>query len=108
MGSKKNHSSPRLKSKFAPDINSGEFFQELSAYKRPDIAFVKGRWRRDEGTFEAVRNIKSHSNRYLDSYNGTIVSTWPKLNFGNKYSALSQDHDQDRSWIYCVSVIYTK
>ncbi|XP_067003324.1 protein CDV3 homolog [Anabrus simplex] len=86
------HASPRGggKSKAAPDINNEEFFPTLSASKGLDPnSGAWGRRRRDEGTFEEVRNSKSHSSRYADS--AKVGGGGPKLSLGNKYGALSQD-----------------
>ena len=48
--------------------------------------------RRDEGSFEEVRNSKSHSSRYSDMATKMSASgTGPKLNLGNKYGPLSAD-----------------
>ncbi|XP_046986558.1 protein CDV3 homolog [Schistocerca americana] len=81
------HSSPRMKNRTAPDINSEEFFPTLSASKNVDPR-AQGRKRRDEGAFEEVRNSRSHSNRYAES---AMAASGPRLSLGNKYGALSQE-----------------
>jgi hypothetical protein len=48
--------------------------------------------KRDEGSFEEVRNSKSHSSRYSDmATKMSAGGAGPKLNLGNKYGALSSD-----------------
>ncbi|KAH0554245.1 protein CDV3 homolog [Cotesia glomerata] len=74
----------------APDIRSEEYFPTLNA-KQPqsgsDSTGVWGRRKRDEGTFEEVRNRGSNRSYGVpDSQSQT-----PKLSLDNKYGALSQD-----------------
>jgi len=86
------HASPRTRNKAAPDINNEEYFPSLSASKSIDNTGAWGRRRRDEGSFEEVRNSKSHSSRYSDMATKMSASgTGPKLNLGNKYGPLSAD-----------------
>lgn len=86
------HASPRSKNKAAPDINSEEYFPSLSAAKSIEPTGAWGRRRRDEGSFEEVRNSKSHSSRYSDmATKMSAGGAGPKLNLGNKYGALSPD-----------------
>ncbi|XP_069692461.1 protein CDV3 homolog [Periplaneta americana] len=86
------HASPRTRSRAAPDISSEEYFPSLSAAKSIEPAGAWGRRRRDEGTFEEVRNSKSHSSRYSDmATKMSAGGSGPKLSLGNKYGPLSPD-----------------
>ncbi|KAF7418939.1 hypothetical protein HZH68_001592 [Vespula germanica] len=82
-------SAPRPRAKnVAPDIHSEEYFPTLSS--RPQSNESTGPWgrrKREEGTFEEVRN-RGGSRSY--SIQETQAQT-PKLSLGNKYGALSQD-----------------
>lgn len=71
-----------------PDIRSEEYFPTLSA-KQPSIEPVNtwGRRKRDEGTFEEVRNRGSSKAYSLQD----SESQAPKLSLDNKFGALSQD-----------------
>lgn len=78
----------RVKTKGAPDINNEEFFPTLSASKTMEPVGPWGRKKRDtEGTFEEVKNSKSHSSRYSD----ISTKSAPKLTLENKYTALNND-----------------
>ncbi|KAK2584817.1 hypothetical protein KPH14_007130 [Odynerus spinipes] len=81
--------SPRPRAKnVAPDIHSEEYFPTLSS--KPQTNDSSGPWarrKREEGTFEEVRN-RGGSRSY--SMQETQAQT-PKLSLGNKYGALSQD-----------------
>ncbi|XP_012261869.1 protein CDV3 homolog [Athalia rosae] len=83
--------SPRQKMKnTAPDISSEEYFPTLSAAQQQNSNEPTGPWgrrRRDEGSFEEVRN-RGGSRAY--SVQETQAQA-PKLSLGNKYGALSQD-----------------
>lgn len=72
----------------APDIRSEEYFPTLSA-KQPSAEPVNtwGRKKRDEGTFEEVRNRGSSKAYSLQE----SQSQAPKLSLDNKFGALSQD-----------------
>nr|CAD7267375.1 unnamed protein product [Timema shepardi] len=85
------HSTPRTKSKLAPDISDEKYFPSLSAAKSVEPSGAWGRRRRDEGNFEEVRNSKSHSSRFGETGNKATSGTGPSLNLGNKFGALSQD-----------------
>ncbi|XP_046814075.1 protein CDV3 homolog [Vespa crabro] len=82
-------SAPRPRAKnVAPDIHSEEYFPTLSS--RPQSNESTGPWgrrKREEGTFEEVRN-RGGSRSY--SIQESQAQT-PKLSLGNKYGALSQD-----------------
>ncbi|XP_058798353.1 protein CDV3 homolog [Phymastichus coffea] len=81
---------PRMRSKnIAPDINSEEYFPTLNA-KPPtnDAVGAWGRKKRDEGSFEEVRNRGAGRQVYSAQENQPQA---PKLSLGNKYGALSQD-----------------
>ncbi|XP_053989770.1 protein CDV3 homolog [Hylaeus volcanicus] len=83
-------SSPRQRGKnIAPDIHSEEYFPTLNS-KQQQGAEPTGPWgrrKRDEGTFEEVRNRGgSRSYGVQDSQ-----AQAPKLSLDNKYGALSQD-----------------
>lgn len=83
-------SSPWQRSKnIAPDIHSEEYFPTLSA-KQQQSSEPTGPWgrrKRDEGSFEEVRN-RGGSRSYGVQESQTQA---PKLLLGNKYGALSQD-----------------
>lgn len=73
----------------APDIHSEEYFPTLSSAQQQNNEPTGpwGRRRRDEGSFEEVRNrggSRSHSVQETQAQA-------PKLSLGNKYGALSQD-----------------
>ncbi|XP_066587475.1 protein CDV3 homolog [Prorops nasuta] len=78
----------RLKN-IAPDINSEEYFPTLSSKQQQnnEPSGPWGRRKRDEGTFEEVRN-RGGSRAYSVQ---EPQSQAPKLSLGNKYGALSQD-----------------
>ncbi|XP_043505766.1 protein CDV3 homolog [Polistes fuscatus] len=82
-------SAPRSRAKnAAPDIHSEEYFPTLSS--KPQSNESTGPWgrrKREEGTFEEVRN-RGGSRSY--SMQESQAQT-PKLSLGNKYGALSQD-----------------
>ncbi|XP_015519083.1 protein CDV3 homolog [Neodiprion pinetum] len=73
----------------APDIHSEEYFPTLSAAQQQNSEPTGpwGRRRRDEGSFEEVRN-RGGTRSY--SVQETQAQA-PKLSLGNKYGALSQD-----------------
>ncbi|XP_063976417.1 protein CDV3 homolog [Diachasmimorpha longicaudata] len=79
--------SSRMKN-IAPDIRSEEYFPTLSA-KQPTApeTGVWGRRKRDEGSFEEVRN-RGGTRSYATP---EAQSQAPKLSLDNKYGALSQD-----------------
>lgn len=81
--------SPRPRAKnIAPDIHSEEYFPTLSSKPQSNEAVAPwGRRKREEGTFEEVRN-RGGNRSY--SAQETQAQT-PKLSLGNKYDALSQD-----------------
>ncbi|XP_008543087.1 protein CDV3 homolog [Microplitis demolitor] len=74
----------------APDIRSEEYFPTLNA-KQPqsgvDSTGVWGRRKRDEGTFEEVRNRGGTRSYGVPE----SQSQAPKLSLDNKYGALPQD-----------------
>ncbi|XP_015124063.1 protein CDV3, partial [Diachasma alloeum] len=79
--------SSRMKN-IAPDIRSEEYFPTLSA--KPPAAPETGAWgrrKRDEGSFEEVRN-RGGTRSYTTP---EVQSQAPKLSLDNKYGALSQD-----------------
>ncbi|XP_012270160.1 protein CDV3 homolog [Orussus abietinus] len=84
---------PRQRGKnIAPDINSEEYFPTLSAKQQQQQQAAEsvgpwGRRKREEGSFEEVRN-RGSSRGY--SVQDSQVQV-PKLSLGNKYGALSQD-----------------
>lgn len=73
----------------APDIHSEEYFPTLNS-KQPQGNESIGPWgrrKRDEGTFEEVRNRGG-----TRSYSAQEAQAQPpKLSLGNKYGALAQD-----------------
>ncbi|XP_043288569.1 protein CDV3 homolog [Venturia canescens] len=75
--------------KVAPDINSEEYFPTLSG-KQPQSGESGpwGRWKREEGNFEEVRNRGGSRGYSMPESQGAQA---PKLSLGNKYGALSQD-----------------
>lgn len=78
--------SPKVRAKnVAPDIHSEEYFPTLNS-KQPttESSGAWGRRKKDEGTFEEVRNRGSNKSYSVQE------SAEPKLSLGNKYSALSQ------------------
>ncbi|OXU25737.1 hypothetical protein TSAR_012406 [Trichomalopsis sarcophagae] len=79
---------PRGKN-IAPDINSEEYFPTLNS-KQPanEATGAWGRKKRDEGTFEEVRN---RGGTYRTYSTPETQSQAPKLSLGNKYGALPQD-----------------
>lgn len=78
---------PRAKN-IAPDIHNEEYFPTLSSKPQSnDSTGPWGRRKREEGTFEEVRN-RGGSRSY--SMQDTQAQT-PKFSLGNKYGALSQD-----------------
>ncbi|XP_076241187.1 protein CDV3 homolog [Calliopsis andreniformis] len=82
--------SPRQRGKnIAPDIHSEEYFPTLNSKQQPGVESSGpwGRRKRDEGTFEEVRN-KGGSRSYSMP---DAQAQAPKLSLGNKYGALSQD-----------------
>ncbi|XP_076632132.1 protein CDV3 homolog [Colletes latitarsis] len=81
---------PRQRGKnIAPDIHSEEYFPTLNSKQQQIIEPIGpwGRRKRDEGSFEEVRN-KGGSRSY--SVQDSQAQA-PKLSLGNKYGALSQD-----------------
>ncbi|KAI4504745.1 hypothetical protein M0802_000295 [Mischocyttarus mexicanus] len=81
---------PRSRGKnAAPDIHSEEYFPTLSSKPQSNESTGGpwGRRKREEGTFEEVRN-RGGSRSY--SIQESQAQT-PKLSLGNKYGALSQD-----------------
>ncbi|XP_017893453.1 protein CDV3 homolog [Ceratina calcarata] len=82
--------SPRPRAKnIAPDIHSEEYFPTLNTKQQQSNEPVGpwGRRKRDEGTFEEVRN-RGGSRSYSVQ---DAQAQAPKLSLGNKYGALSQD-----------------
>ncbi|XP_015609382.1 protein CDV3 homolog [Cephus cinctus] len=83
--------SPRQRAKnIAPDINSEEYFPTLSS-KQQQSSEPTGPWgrrKRDEGSFEEVRN-RGGSRAAYNAQEAQAQA--PKLSLGNKYGALSQD-----------------
>lgn len=82
--------SPRQRAKnVAPDIHSEEYFPTLNSKQQQsnEPSGPWGRRKRDEGTFEEVRN-RGGSRSYSVQ---DAQAQAPKLSLGNKYGALSQD-----------------
>ncbi|CAL7950666.1 unnamed protein product [Xylocopa violacea] len=82
--------SPRQRAKnVAPDIHSEEYFPTLNSKQQQsnEPTGPWGRRKRDEGTFEEVRN-RGGSRSYSVQ---DAQAQAPKLSLGNKYGALSQD-----------------
>lgn len=82
--------SPRQRAKnIAPDISSEEYFPTLSSKQQQSNEPIGpwGRRKRDEGSFEEVRN-RGGSRSYSVQESQAQP---PKLSLGNKYGALSQD-----------------
>ncbi|KAG7189139.1 hypothetical protein KM043_008707 [Ampulex compressa] len=82
--------SPRQRAKnVAPDIHSEEYFPTLSSMQQQSNESTGpwGRRKREEGTFEEVRN-RGGSRSYSTQESQAQA---PKLSLGNKYGALSQD-----------------
>ncbi|OAD61007.1 Protein CDV3 like protein [Eufriesea mexicana] len=82
--------SPRPRAKnIAPDIHSEEYFPTLNSKQQQsnEPSGPWGRRKRDEGTFEEVRN-RGGSRSYSVQ---DAQAQAPKLSLGNKYGALSQD-----------------
>lgn len=77
-------SKPRGKN-IAPDIHSEEYFPTLNS-KQPstESSGAWGRRKKDEGTFEEVRNRGGNKSYSVQE------PAQPKLSLGNKYGALSQ------------------
>ncbi|XP_011310586.1 protein CDV3 homolog [Fopius arisanus] len=79
--------SSRMKN-IAPDIRSEEYFPTLSAKQpAPLETGAWGRRKRDEGSFEEVRNRGGTRNYAVPEGQNEA----PKLSLDNKYGALSQD-----------------
>ncbi|CAK9827246.1 Protein CDV3 homolog A [Anthophora retusa] len=82
--------SPRQRAKnIAPDIHSEEYFPTLNSKQQQsnEAAGPWGRRKRDEGTFEEVRNRGGSRSYGVQEAQAQA----PKLSLGNKYGALSQD-----------------